>query len=96
MWLLSEMEEGQYYKFIPDQAVEAMGIANYAASDLFNSSGCECLVGLLHLLFQGLLCSDEVWGGWIIHRISFFFFSFFLVLPDEISALIASRSALWD
>lgn len=57
------MGEGQYYKFIPDQAVEAMGIANYAASDLFNSSGCECLVGLSHLLFQGLVCSDEVWDG---------------------------------
>lgn len=38
MWLLSDVGEGQYYKFIPDQAVEAMGIANYAASDLFNSS----------------------------------------------------------
>lgn len=30
-------------------------------------------MGLLHLLFQGLVCSDEVWDGWIIHRISFFF-----------------------
>lgn len=67
-----QMGEGQYYKFIPDQAVEAMGIVNYAASDLFNSSGWECLVGLLHLLFQGLICGDEVWDGRII---SFFFSS---------------------
>lgn len=51
MWLLSEMGEGQYYKFIPDQAVETMGIANYASSDLLNSSGSECLMGLLHLQF---------------------------------------------
>jgi len=65
------MGEGRYYKFILDQAVEAMGIANYAASDLFSSSGCECLVGHLHFLFQGTVCSDEVWDGWIIHRILF-------------------------
>lgn len=88
------MGEGKYYKFIPDQAVEAMGIANYAPSDLFNSSGCECLVGLLHLLFQGLACSDEVWDGWIIHRNFIFFSFFFLALADGISTLLSSRSAL--
>lgn len=45
------MGEGQYYKFIPDQAVVTMGIVNYASSDLLNNSGPECLVGLLHLHF---------------------------------------------
>lgn len=65
------MGEGQYYKFIPDQAVETMGIANYASSDLLNSSGSECLVGLLHLQFWGLICSQKVWDGWIIHGILF-------------------------
>lgn len=73
VWLLSEMGEGQYYKFIPDQAVETMGIANYASSDLLNSSGSECLMGLLHLQFRGLIRSHEVWDGWIIRGILFCF-----------------------
>lgn len=51
MWLLSGVGEGQYYKFISDQAVGTMGIVNYASSDLLNSSGAECLMGLLHLQF---------------------------------------------
>lgn len=67
------MGEGQYYKFIPDQAVETMGIANYASSDLLNSSGSECLMGLLHLQFRGLIRSHEVWDGWIIRGILFCF-----------------------
>lgn len=71
VWLLSDMGEGQYYKFIPDQAVVTMGIVNYASSDLLNSSGAECLVGLFHLHFWGLICCHEVWDGWINHRILF-------------------------
>lgn len=54
------MGEGQYYRFIADQAVETMGLVNYASSDLLNSSGAECLVRLLHLQFRGLICSHEV------------------------------------
>lgn len=65
MRLLSDVGEGQYYKFIPDQAVETMGIDHYTSSDLLNSRGSECLMGLLHLQFQGLICSHEVWDGWM-------------------------------
>lgn len=65
---------------MPDQAV------NYAASDLFNSSGCECPVGLLHLLFQGLACRGEVWDRWIMYGIYF--------PPDGISALLVIESVL--
>lgn len=59
-----------------------------AASDLFNSSGCQCPVGLLHLLFQGLACRGEVWDRWIIYGIYF--------PPDGISALLVIESVLWD
>lgn len=76
------MGEGQYYKFMPDQAVETMRLVNYAFSDLLNSSGAECLVGLLRLQFQGLICSHEFWDGWVIRRILF--------------CLILTSVARWD
>lgn len=46
-------------------------MVDYAASDLLSRAECECLVGLLHLLLQGLAFAAMAWDGGKLAGFSF-------------------------